>query len=85
MNQDKFMSDQKTIDKIKEAIEEIQPSLEMHGGGVELVEFDDKKGELILRIQGACVGCPMAQFTFNQGIEISLREKFPEIKNVVYA
>ncbi len=45
------------IEKIKEIIEkEINPVLELHAGGCELLDVDD--GVVTLRMFGGCSGCP---------------------------
>ena len=64
---------------IEEVLESIQPRLAMHGGGVELVSFDEKDHVAELRMQGACVGCAMSQMTMRAGIEMLVREKVPGV------
>jgi len=68
--------------KVKEVIEVIRPSLQAHGGDVELAGVDDDN-TVRVRLQGACQGCPGAQMTMKMGIERILREKVPEVKEVV--
>ncbi len=68
--------------RIKEVIEVIRPSLQAHGGDVELAGVDDDN-TVRVRLQGACQGCPGAQMTMKMGIERILREKVPEVKEVV--
>jgi Fe-S cluster biogenesis protein NfuA len=69
--------------KVKDVIDSvIRPALQSHGGDVELVETDDDKN-VKLRLQGACHGCPGAAMTMKMGIERILREKFPEVKEVI--
>jgi len=69
-------------DKVKDVIEVIRPSLQDHGGDVELVGTDDDN-TVKVRLQGACQGCPGAAMTMKMGIERMLREKVPEVKEVV--
>ena len=69
-------------EKVKDTIEVIRPSLQAHGGDVELVGVDDDN-TVKVRLQGACQGCPGAQMTMKAGIERILREKVPELKEVV--
>ena len=72
------------LEKIKGVIDEkIRPSLKMDGGDVELVGFDEKTGEVQVRLQGACHGCPGATYTLKMGIERILSEEIPEVKTVV--
>ncbi|PIV19045.1 MAG: hypothetical protein COZ15_06680 [Elusimicrobia bacterium CG_4_10_14_3_um_filter_49_12_50_7] len=68
-------------EKVKEALEKIKPSLEAHGGGVELVEVTDD-GVVKVKLTGACGGCPMSQMTLSMGIEKTLKEEIPGVKKV---
>ena len=71
-------------DKIKQIIEQkIRPYLEADGGGIEFVSFDSASGEVRVRLQGACAGCPGAQMTLSMGVEAALKEEIPEVKRVV--
>jgi Fe-S cluster biogenesis protein NfuA len=70
-------------EKIKEELNVIKPHLQMDGGDVEFVEFDETSGVLKLRLQGHCVGCPMSQVTLQEGIGRVVKEKVPEVKEVV--
>ncbi len=71
-------------DKIRQIIEEkIRPFLEADGGGIEFVGFDADSGEVRVRLQGACAGCPGAQMTLSMGVEAALKEEIPEVSRVV--
>ena len=69
-------------EKVREAIEDIRPSLQGDGGDVELVEITDD-GVVKVRLIGACSGCMMAQVTLKSGIENYLKERVPEVREVV--
>jgi len=69
-------------DQVAEVIEMVRPALQGHGGDVELVGIDDDK-TVKVRLQGACQGCPGAAMTMKMGIERILKEKVPEVKEVV--
>ena len=71
----------KMQEKVKQALDEIRPSLAADGGDVELVEITPD-GVVKVRLKGACSGCPMAQITLKQGIERYLMQKIPELKGV---
>ncbi len=60
---------------------EINPALGMHGGWVELI--DVRKNSVYLRLGGGCQGCGAADVTLKQGIEKSIREKIPEVGEVL--
>ncbi len=48
----------------------------------ELAHVVENKGEVKVRMKGACAGCPMSQMTLKQGVEKILKKKIPEIKRV---
>ncbi|MBM3148509.1 MAG: NifU family protein [Chloroflexi bacterium] len=70
-------------EKIEEALELIRPALRLDGGDVELVDVND--GVVKLKLTGACGGCPMSSMTLRYMVERTLRERVPEIKDVVAA
>ncbi|MHC4664568.1 MAG: NifU family protein [Planctomycetota bacterium] len=69
-------------EKVKEVIEAVRPALQGHGGDIELVGTDDDN-TVKVRLQGACQGCPGAAMTMRMGVERILRERVPEVKEVV--
>ena len=69
-------------EKVKETIENLRAALQSHGGDVELVGIDDDN-TVNVRLQGACQGCPGATMTMKMGIERILKERIPEVKQVV--
>ena len=76
-------NEEKTFEeKVKAVIELIRPALQGHGGDVELMGTDDDN-TVRVRLQGACQGCPGATMTMKMGIERILKEKVPEVKEVV--
>ena len=82
-NSDSGTENEKTFEeKVKEIIEEIRPNLQSHGGDIELVGIDEQK-IVKVRLQGACSGCPGARITLKEGVERLLKEKVPEVKEVV--
>ena len=70
-------------EKVQESINKIRPMLQADGGDVELVDVED--GIVKVRLQGACVGCPMSQMTLKNGIERFLKSEIPEVISVVSA
>jgi len=68
--------------KVKEVIESVRPALQGHGGDIELVGTETDN-TVKVRLQGACKGCPGAAMTMKMGIERILKEKVPEVKEVV--
>lgn len=70
------------VERVRWLIEaEINPQLAGHGGRVAL-ESISAAGEVVLRFGGGCQGCGMVGVTLREGIERTLRERFPEITAV---
>jgi len=67
---------EKVIDK------KVRPGLARDGGDIELVAVDEKSGEVKVRLQGACAGCPMSQMTLTMVVERLLKEEVPGVKKV---
>jgi Fe-S cluster biogenesis protein NfuA len=68
-------------EKIEAVLNQIRPNLVRDGGDVELVDATD--GIVKVRLTGACGGCPMASMTLKHGVERVLKERVPEVKEVV--
>lgn len=60
---------------VAQALEELAPYFESHGGHVRLVSVQG--GVVDLAMEGACGGCPSAEVTLTQGIEEAIRERWP--------
>jgi Fe-S cluster biogenesis protein NfuA len=71
-----------TIDRIEKTLDTLRPYIASHRGHVEVVDFDEGDGVLLLRLGGTCHGCSAAAVTLKQGIESRLREAVPEVKHV---
>jgi len=71
------------VEKIKKQLEKIRPYIQMDGGDVKFVSYDNKTGLLTIKLQGACVGCPMSQITLQEGIGKTIKEEIPEVKEVL--
>ncbi len=69
-------------EKVAAALNELRIPLQMDGGDVELVDVTDD-GVVQVRLMGACADCPMSQMTLKMSIEQNLKEKVPEVKEVV--
>ena len=68
--------------KVQEVLELVRPALQADGGDVELVDVTDD-GIVSVKLTGACGSCPMSTMTLKMGIERTLKDKLPEVKEVV--
>jgi len=61
------------ITRIQQVIEaELRPGLQADGGDMELVDIDGDR--VVVKLKGACAGCPGAQTTLKRWVEARLRE-----------
>jgi len=69
------------IDQIKDLIEtRVRPAVAADGGDIIYQSFN--KGNVYLKMQGACAGCPSSTATLKQGIESLLKHYVPEVTGV---
>lgn len=70
------------LDRIEQTLDLLRPYIASHRGQVEVVDFDESDGTLLLRLSGTCHGCSASTVTLKQGIEVRLREYVPEVRAV---
>lgn len=68
-------------EQVEKALEEVRPMLQRDGGDVDLVGVNDE-GVVLVKLRGACSGCPSATITLRQGIERVIMEKVPGVTSV---
>ena len=73
---------QTTRERVQGVINLIRPAVQADGGDIELVDVTPG-GVVQIRFHGACHGCPSSTMTLQMGIERNLRERVPEITQVV--
>ena len=71
-----------TIDRIERTLDTLRPYIASHRGHVEVVDFDEGDGVLLLRLGGTCHGCAASTITLRQGIETRLRQSVPEVRTI---
>jgi Fe-S cluster biogenesis protein NfuA len=70
-------------ERVENALEKVRPTLQQDGGGVELVDIDEKKGLVRVSLQGTCSGCSFAHTSTLKNIEAVVKKYAPEINRVV--
>jgi Fe-S cluster biogenesis protein NfuA len=70
------------LEEVKRVLEMIRPNLQADGGDVELVEVTDD-GVVKVKLVGACGHCPMSTMTLKMGIEKTLIDQVPGVKEVI--
>ena len=69
-------------EKVKEVLEQVRPFLQSDGGDVEFVDMDEN-GVVKVKLKGACGSCPGALYTLKNGVERTLKQQIPEVKEVI--
>ena len=68
-------------ERVIEALELIRPAIQMDGGDIRLATIEG--GVVTVHLLGTCETCPISPVTLKQGVERILRERVPEITEVV--
>ncbi len=69
-------------DRVRQVIEqEINPAVAGHGGRISLIDVRDET--VYVELGGGCQGCGLASVTLRQGIERMIKQKIPEVKEIV--
>ncbi|HEY1276390.1 MAG TPA: NifU family protein [Thermoleophilaceae bacterium] len=63
--------------RVREALDEVRPYMESHGGDVELLGLEG--GVARLRLRGSCDGCPASSATLELAIKKALMEAAPDL------
>jgi Fe-S cluster biogenesis protein NfuA len=67
--------------RMKGLIEFLSAYIEQyHGGWVQLQEFDGRK--LVVKMGGACAGCPLSPATLHGWVEGTVRQFFPGLEEI---
>ena len=67
--------------RVREALAEVRPYLESHGGDVELLDIDD--GVVRLAMRGSCDGCASSTMTLKLAIEEAIQRAAPDVEEIV--
>ena len=67
--------------KIIEIIDSIRPFLIGEGGDIEFIKYENNI--VYVKLAGACANCSMIDFTLKDGIESTIMDEVPEVKEVV--
>jgi Fe-S cluster biogenesis protein NfuA len=70
------------IEKVEAVIAKVRPALQGDGGDIELVEVLTEEKAVLVRLKGACFGCPMSTYTIKGYVEQVMKQEIPEISEV---
>ena len=68
--------------RIESALDEIRPHLEIDGGDIKVLEVTADM-DVMVELLGNCQNCSLSEFTLKNGVQQVLKNRFPEVRNVV--
>lgn len=74
------LADGGRIAEVEAVLNTLRPAMEADGGGVDLVGVVE--GSIEVRLKGMCLDCPSASQTMRLGIERTLKESLPWVREV---
>ena len=77
-----IITDEKVLNKIKKALDEIRPFLEADGGDINFIELTDN-WVVKVKLVGACSSCSISMMTLKNGVEMAVKRAVPEVKEVI--
>lgn len=67
--------------KIKSIINKLRPYLISDGGNIDFIKYEENI--VYIKMNGACANCNMLDFTLKEGIESTIKEEVPSVKEVI--
>lgn len=77
------MTKKEIENKITEIIDSIRPYLNMDGGDIEFIKYDDTEKTVYVKLTGACQACLFIDETIQNGLYETLKAEIPEIEKVI--
>ena len=68
-------------ERVMEALDQVRPYLDSHGGGVELLDVTG--GVARIRLEGSCKTCPASSATLELAVKQALDEAAPDLEGLI--
>jgi Fe-S cluster biogenesis protein NfuA len=68
-------------EQVREALDLLRPAIQMDGGDIQLAEVSGSR--VTVQLLGTCESCPISPVTLKHGVERILRERVPEVTEVI--
>lgn len=68
--------------RVRMALDSVRPYLGSHGGDVHMLDVDEERGVLRLRMMGSCDGCPSSAVTLQTAVRQAIEQAAPEIVHI---
>lgn len=78
-----YITEHPLFEEINKSLQKIRPYLQADGGDIHLLEVTPDY-TVRVRLIGSCETCPYNLQTLKSGVELSLKETHPQIKEVVH-
>lgn len=75
------MNKNNTVNEIIEILNSLRPYLNMDGGDVEFIKYEDKI--VYVKLTGACQACMFSDETIKNGLYETIKAQIPEIEGVI--
>ncbi len=75
------MEKEELENKIRNMVEELRPYLNMDGGDIEFIKYEDNY--LYVKLTGACEACMFQDNTLNEGVLSFFKAQMPELEGVI--
>ena len=75
------MADKQALDIIQTVLAQLRPAIQGHGGDIEFAKYEHNI--VYVKFHGTCVHCPISMMTLKLGVEEALKEKLPDIQEVI--
>lgn len=72
---------EKIENQIKEILDSLRPYLNMDGGDVEFIKYENKI--VFVHLTGACQACLFSDETIKNGLYETIKESIPEVEGVI--
>lgn len=69
------------VQTVDEVLSTVRLAMQTDGGNVEVIDVDN--GVVFVRLCGTCVACPSKGLTLKLGIEKTLKDRFPWVRQVI--
>ena len=77
-----IITDNKILDKIEVALQEIRPFLQDDGGDINFIELTDQ-WVVKVKLVGACSSCNISMMTLKNGVQVAIKRAVPQVKGVI--
>ncbi len=75
------MKEEEIVTKIKEMIEKMRPYLNMDGGDIEFIKYEENY--VYIKLSGTCSNCLYQDNTINEGLLQMFQSEIPEIAGII--